>query len=178
MKVGVFVGSFDPVHLGHINIVKYLVKENYVNKVIIIPTGNYWDKQNLTNIKTRIEMLELIEDENIIIDKKHNNYKYTYEILNFLQEERPNDELYLIIGADNAKSFKKWKNHEEIINNYKIIIINRNNIDINLNSSIIIRKDFTDVSSTKIRNNPLGSKDLLPEEVYEYIKIRGLYQKG
>ena len=48
MKIGVYVGSFNPVHIGHIKIVKYLINNNYFDKVIIIPTGNYWNKQNLT----------------------------------------------------------------------------------------------------------------------------------
>lgn len=178
MKIGVFVGSFDPVHLGHINIANYLTEENYVDKIIIIATGSYWNKQNITDLDKRLEMLDLIKDKNIIIDKKHNHYKYTYEILETLKKERPNDELFLVIGADNAKSFTKWKNYEKILNEYKVIIINRDNIEINLKPSIIINKNFTDISSTKIRNNPLESHELLPEDVYNYIKIRGLYQRN
>ena len=78
MKIGVFVGSFDPVHNGHVSIMNYLVNSNIVDMVLVIPTGNYWEKQNLTEISKRIEMLELVSNNKIMIDKEHNDYQYTY----------------------------------------------------------------------------------------------------
>ena len=61
MKIGVYVGSFNPVHKGHMKIVKHLIKNNYLDKVIVIPTGAYWDKQNLIDINDRISMLKFYE---------------------------------------------------------------------------------------------------------------------
>ena len=58
MKIGVYVGSFNPVHKGHIKVVKKVLKE-YVDKVLIVPTLSYWDKNNLISITDRINMLKL-----------------------------------------------------------------------------------------------------------------------
>ena len=58
MKLGIYIGSFNPVHNGHINLVEFLINNNYVDEVLIVPTGNYWDKQNLIDLKQRIEMLK------------------------------------------------------------------------------------------------------------------------
>lgn len=183
MKIGVFVGSFDPVHIGHENIANYLINEKIVDKVIIIATGNYWDKQNITDLKTRLEMLELIKNDNIIIDNKYNNLIYTYEILNSLRKDNPEDTFYLVIGADNANTLYKWKRYEDILKN-KIIIVNRNNIPINLTGDniIVINKSFGDVSSTKIRNlikNKEYEKAViyLNENVLEYIEKIKLYEE-
>lgn len=74
MKLGVYVGSFDPVHKGHKKVIDYLLENNYVEKVIVIPTVNYWDKTNLTNQIDRFNMLKYYETENIKIEKKEEPY--------------------------------------------------------------------------------------------------------
>ena len=176
MKIGVFVGSFDPVHKGHTDIMNYLVDKKIVDKVLVVATGNYWDKQNITNLKVRLDMLDFISSKNIIIDKKHNNLEYTYQVLNTLKEENPNDEFYLVIGADNANTLYKWKHYDEIIK-YGIIVIKRNNMKINLETKnlIILNNDFISISSTKIRSDVNKWKEYLNDNVYNYIKINKLY---
>ena len=185
MKMGVFVGSFNPVHKGHIRIVNYVL-EKYVDKVIIIPTGNYWDKQNLIDVKHRINMLKTYQSEKIIVDEENNNIEYTYQVLENLGKKYPNAELYLIIGADNIISFDKWKNYEVLLN-YNIIIINRSDIDIKYHLNRINKKDkyiITDnlpninLSSTYIRENIKDNeklKDKISIEVLKYIKENNIY---
>ena len=58
MKLGIYVGSFNPVHKGHIKVANYLLKNNYVDKVIMLPTPNYWHKTNLLDVNKRVEMLK------------------------------------------------------------------------------------------------------------------------
>ena len=188
MKVGIYVGSFNPPHKGHIKIVNHLIN-NYLDKVIIIPTGNYWDKNNLVSINDRISMLKYYENENIIIDTKNNNIEYTYQILEKLSKEYKEDKLYLIIGADNIISFDKWKNYEDILK-YNLIILNRANIDIikylyklNKKDKYLIINDLPniDISSTMIRNKIKDSdtKDILKlidKDIYEYIEKNNLYK--
>jgi len=187
MKIGIYVGSFNPPHKGHIKIVNHLI-DNYLDKVIIIPTGNYWDKLDLVSIDDRINMLKLYESEKIIIDSENNNIEFTYQILRKLSSYYK-DELYLIIGADNIINFDKWKNYEEILN-YNLIILNRANIDIikylnNLNKKekYIIVNDLPniDISSTMIRNKikNIDNKDILElidKEIYGYIEKNNLYR--
>ena len=180
MKLGIYIGSFNPVHIGHIDVANYLVNNKIVDQILIVPTLNYWNKNDLIDIKHRINMLKLIENNKIKIDTKNNNYIYTYQLMNQLKKEY-NEQLYLIIGADNIINFDKWKNYEELLN-YKIIIMNRNNIDVNkyiekykTNNFIIINNyPFIDISSTEIRNN-LDSK-YLDKNVLQYIKEKKLYR--
>ena len=188
MKIGIYVGSFNPPHKGHIKIINHLVN-NYLDKVIIIPTGNYWEKKDLVSINDRINMLKLYEKENIIIDDKNNNVEYTYQILNNLIKQYKKEELYLIIGADNIINFDKWRNYEDILS-YNLIILNRNNINIfkyleklNKKDKYIIVNDLPniDISSTmirnKINNNTYDNLSMyLDKEVYNYIKENKLYE--
>lgn len=178
MKIGVFVGSFDPVHNGHTNVINYLIDKKIVDRVLVIATGNYWDKQNITDLNKRLDMLDLIKKDNIIIDKTHNNIKYTYQILNALKKEYKDDEFYLVIGADNANTLYKWKHYNEIIQN-GIIVVGRDNIKVNLktNKLIFIDKNFGDISSTKIRNDVLNNKMYLDDLVYNYIIENNLYER-
>ena len=182
MKLGIYIGSFNPPHKGHINVVNYLLRKQIIDKILIVPTKEYWNKQNLAPLQDRINMLKFFETEDIIIDAEHNEYEYTYELMRVLKEKHPDSELHLIIGADNIINFHKWKNYEELLQ-YKIIIMNRGNIDIDKyiinypNANFIVLKDFKnlDISSTEIRNN-LNDR-YLNKKVLQYIKKNKLYRR-
>ena len=90
MKLGVYIGSFNPPQKGHLKIVNYLI-HNYVDKVIFVPTGNYWNKTNLLDIEKRISMLKIFEDDNIIIDDKNNDIEYTYLLLEKIKKLHNNN---------------------------------------------------------------------------------------
>lgn len=181
MKLGVYVGSFNPVHKGHIKVANYLIENKIVDKVLLLATPNYWDKQNLLDINDRVNMLKFYENENIIADNIHNKHEYTYEVLRALKKDYKNDEFYLVIGSDNLEKFHLWKNIDEILQN-KVIVLNRNNIDVSkyLNRYdkgkfiILDYFDFIDVSSTEIRKN-LNNK-YLDNNVREYIINNKLYE--
>ena len=184
-RVGVFVGSFDPIHKGHTHIIKYLLQYNLVDKVIVIPTGDYWNKSPIASLDDRIKMCKLIENKKIEISTTLNKYEYTYQVLKELEKEYPMDYLFLIMGADNIINFDKWKNIDDLLE-YNIIVVNRDNIDITEhikkfnkkdNFIIIDNFDYIPVSSTYIRANVNedASKQFLDDKVYEYIKENGLY---
>ena len=180
MKLGIYMGSFNPPHKGHIKVVNYLLEKNIVDKVLIIPTLNYWDKKDLVDIHDRINMLKFYENDNIKIDTKNNKYIYTYELVKVLKKEYKSDELYIIIGSDNITQFDKWKHYKELLKN-KIIVMNRDNIDIDSyidklgKDSFIVIKDypFIKVSSSDLRKK-LDSK-YLDEDVLKYIRKHHLY---
>lgn len=184
MKIAVYVGSFNPVHKGHIKVVKKILKE-YVDKVIIVPTMSYWNKNNLISISDRINMLKLYETKDIVIDTKNNNYEFTYQILRNIQKEYKNDKIYLVIGEDLLRDFGKWKNISEILK-YNIIVIKRNNIDESIykkyekyNFIVTNKISSKEISSTIVRNMIVnGNKDVLKYidlKVYDYIKRNNLY---
>ena len=121
MKIGIFIGSFNPPHLGHLDMMNYLLEKKIIDKICVVPTGNYWDKNNLVDISMRIDMLKFYENDNIFIDSVNNDYQYTYQLMRRLSEVYKSDELYLVIGADNIINFDKWKKYEELLS-YNIII--------------------------------------------------------
>ena len=185
MKIGIFVGSFNPVHNGHIKIVNELLK--YLDKIIVVPTGNYWDKKDLIAIKHRINMWKFFETDRIIIDEENNDLEYTYLVLNNLKKKYPNDELNLIIGADNIVNFNKWKNYQDILK-HKLIIVNRDAINIkyyidkfDIKNYLIVDVDNVNISSTMIRNL-IKNKDikqlnkLIDKKIINYIYSNQLYK--
>ena len=174
------MGIFNPPHKGHISVANYLINNNIVDKIIFVPTGNYWDKQNVIDTRHRVNMLKFYEKENIIIDDINTDYEYTYGLMRKLSKDYPNDTLYIIIGADNIVNFDKWKNYQELLK-YPIIIMNRDGIDINkytkkYHGNFIILENFPriDISSTISRNNI--NKKYLDKKVIDYIKENHLYE--
>ena len=180
MKLGLYVGSFNPVHNGHITVINYLLDNNLVDKVLVLPTPNYWDKQDIIDVKDRINMLKFFETENIIIDSIHNNYPYTYQVIDSIKKDY-DDELYLVIGSDNLEKLYLWKNIDKILEN-KIIVLKRGNDDIDKllekypRDRFITCNDFEflNVSSTEIRE---GNTNNVDPRVLKYIKTNNLYKK-
>lgn len=186
-KIGVFVGSFNPVHNGHIEIANYLLNNSIVDKVLIVATGNYWDKNNIIDVKDRIKMLEKFETDKLLIEKQLNNLPYTCEVIDALKKRYPESELCLVMGADNIISFDKWKNYEELLK-LELIIYKRNNFDIKhyldrLNKkekyTIIDNVKNIDISSTEIResiNQFYKVKDMIDKDTLDYIIKNELYK--
>lgn len=183
MKLGVYIGSFNPPHKGHIYVVNYLIQNNIVDKVLIVPTENYWNKQNLVELRHRINMLKFYENDKIKIDQENNEYLYTYLLMRKLKKDYVMDILYLIIGADNIVHFDKWKNYQELLK-YNIIIMNRNDIDIENyikkypKGHFIILKGFQpiDISSSKLRDTL--DNQYLDNGIVQYIKKYNLYKNN
>ena len=193
MKVGVFGGSFNPPHKMHLNIGLELVNKQYVDKVIYVPTGSkYKYKNNLIPDKNRLEMLNILTDkyEQLSVDdyELKDEVVYTCETLAYFKELYPDDEIYFICGADNLSYIDKWKNGEEILNNYKIIAMKRKGEDIEellkkfvvyKNNIIVANVEQQDISSTDIRERLKENKevlDVLDKDVYEYIRKNELYK--
>lgn len=182
MKIGIYVGSFNPPHKGHIKIVNHLIENKYVDKILIIPTNNYWNKTNLVDLNHRINMLNIFKNENIIINNTLNNLEYTYQIIRELKKD--GNEYSLILGADNIINFDKWKNYNELLK-LELLIINRNKINIHEHLNKLNKRDNykiidiknIDISSTYIRNN-LNNKNItniIDKRVLDYIKKEKLY---
>lgn len=192
MQIGIFGGSFNPPHKMHIDIALNLIKLNYLDKVIFVPTGDKYYKKELANSADRINMLKIICNENNNLDVSDyeikKNLVYTYQTLNFFKSLYPNDEIIFILGADNLNELEKWKNYKYLLENFKFLVVKRygENIDDIMKkykqyiSNIVITDISTNsVSSTRIRNmiknedNDLSK--YLNEEVIKYINSKKLY---
>lgn len=193
MKIGVFGGSFNPPHKMHLDIGVQLINKHYVDNVVYVPTGGkYKYKNNLSPDKNRLEMLE-------ILTKKYeglsvNDYElkdevvYTCETLAYFKEVYLDDDIYFVCGADNLSYIDKWKNGEDILNNYKILVMKRKGEDIlellekfkEYKHNIVVADiEQRDISSTDIRERLKNNEnvlDVLDKDVYEYIRKNKLYE--
>ena len=185
MTPGIFGGCFNPPHNMHKKIAVDLINNNYLDKVIFVPTGNRYNKKGLIDAKYRMDMLKLMcaDNTNLYVSdfELNRSLTYTYETLDYFKCKYPNDTIYFICGSDNLKEFTTWKRYEYILKNYKILVIRRNNDDLDniinqINSKSIILTNIKkqDLSSTMIRENLNGN--YLDAKVYKYIKNNRLYQ--
>ncbi len=197
MKLGLFGGSFNPIHLGHYKLVTDVIKEFNLDKVIIMPTWKtpLKDTSNFASADDRFELCKLafknlsyVEVSDLEIKRKGNSY--TYLTLNSIKEIYPRDELFLIVGADMFLTLEKWKCFEDIFKTASIIAVPRKGMKENLISysaylkekyncnSYIMTHKVMDVSSTEIRrkiNNAEDVSDLVDTRVLNYIKKKHLY---
>lgn len=187
MKIGIFGGCFNPPHLMHKNIPIYLIEMRYIDKVIYVPTESSYNKKGLIRFKDRYNMLNLMIDDNPnleVSDIADKGYKYTYQVLDYFNND--DNDIYFICGSDNLKEFKTWKNSEYILNNYKLLVIKRNNDNIdeitkkyNKNNIIISKINENYLSSTIIRDkikNKEYIKSELDSKVYKYVIKNNLYK--
>lgn len=192
MRIGIFGGSYNPPHKMHYDIANLLIENNYLDKVIFVPTGSkYKYKSNLLDDNHRLKMLEIMTKENSnmeISDYELKDYVvYTCETLKYFKDIYSDDEIYFVCGADNLSYIDEWKNGLDILSNYKILVIKRDTDDIDLllkkyekYKSNIIVSDINprSVSSTSIREllkNNLDTSNYLDSEVIKYIKENNLY---
>lgn len=190
MAIGIFGGSFDPIHLGHL-ITTLFVKENRnLEKVFFIPSYISPLKQNQSTVDElhRLKMVELAIkniDGFLISDfeLKRKSVSYTIDTIN--EFKKYYDEIELIIGYDNYLVFDKWYKPDEILSKSKVVVMKRktelleNNNFIFKNKVIFIETPTIEISSTEIRNRikkNLNVDFFLPHNVKEYIFQNGLYR--
>lgn len=190
MKIGIYVGSFNPVHKGHIHLIEQLLEKNVIDWVNVIATEGYWHKKDLLPLENRIKMLKEYETKQIRIEEKYNFLPYTYQILEAMKKEYPQDQLYLLIGADQLPDFPKWQHFEDLLK-YHIIVIPRNQIDAGEyiktfpkdTNCVVANLEEIDISSTEIRKaiqtgENLGIlKEYLHPKVLSYIRRNHYYEK-
>lgn len=190
MKIGLFFGSFNPIHIGHLIISNTIYEYTDVDEIwfIVSPLNPFKrGSKSLAHEFDRIDMVErAIEDQPQFkaMDIEFNLPKpnYTINTLVYLEEKFPNYAFKLIIGEDNLENFKKWKNFQLILENYGLIVYPRPNAK----SSELLTHPHVffvdapriDISASFIRKSiKLGKsiKYLVPEKVYEFINDRKLY---
>lgn len=192
MKIGIFGGSFNPPHNMHRDIALDLIKNGYVDKIIYVPTGDSYEKEGLKGFQDRYQMVSLMisDYDSLSLSNVGNDedYKYTYQTLDYFKAIYPDSEIYFICGTDNLRYFSNWVRFKYIFENYKLLVIRRNNDDIS--ALLDIYKDYEDsivfadvgtnnLSSTEIRkmlkNDDKQVQENMDAKVYSYIQNKGLY---
>lgn len=188
-KIGLYFGSFNPIHIGHMAIANYMLEFTDLDKVwfVISPHNPLKEKKSLLADYHRLEMVhQALEDE---YDMKASNIEfnmpqpsYTIDTLTWLDEKYPDKEFVVIMGGDSIDSLHKWKNYEALLEEYKIYVYARpgSNHDVNLHEHIkIFHAPQMEISASFIRNSIKDGKNIryfLPKKVWEYIKDMNFYE--
>ena len=191
MNIGVFGGSFDPIHNAHLRMAATALKEFNLDKIIFVPAYIPPHKTKLVaNEQDRYKMLfDVIKEfKQYEIDTYELDLKqtvYSYQTLDYIKSKNANDNIKMIIGADSFNQLGYWKNTDYIAEKYGFIVFPRPNIDIDIKSPYykycdISKTVMEDISSTQIRQYLKEKKDiseLVPQQVVNYIKNNGLYSE-
>jgi nicotinate-nucleotide adenylyltransferase len=190
MKVGLYFGSFNPVHTGHLIIANHLLNYTDLEKIwfIVSPQNPFKENSSLLNEYNRLHLLKLsTEDDSRIkvLDIEFNlpRPSYTASTLPHLEEKFPGNEFSLIMGSDSFQNLHKWKNYESIIKNYSIYIYPRPGFEIKneVKAKIIIAEaPLLQISATHIRQMIREKKSiryLVPDKVRDEIEKGAYYRK-
>ena len=197
MKIGLYGGTFDPIHVGHLIVMENVLNFMNLDKIIILPSSNPPHKINKqkTDKKLRIEMVRLATADNDRIEvstfeAKNDDVIYTHQTLNYFKTSYPEHEFYYIMGEDSFMTIDSWRNYEKILNDH-LIVFARTSIE--KDSDLVkkieqIKKDNEkiylidnlniNISSTLIRDLVKENKSikyLVPDPVYKLIKEYELY---
>lgn len=189
MRIAIYGGSFNPMHIGHKKIVDYVLNNLNMDKIIIIPVGIPSHRENnLEQSDTRLKICKEIFKGNKKIEVsdieiKSEGKSYTYDtLLKLIDLYGENNEFFEIIGEDSLKSLKTWKNYEELLKICKFIVFRRKddkNIQIdeeflNNKNIIILENEYYNISSTEIRNMVKNNEDI---SAFVNKKVKKLIEK-
>ncbi|MFP4024102.1 MAG: nicotinate (nicotinamide) nucleotide adenylyltransferase [Thiohalospira sp.] len=191
MNTGLFFGSFNPIHIGHLAIANYMLEFANLDEIwlIVSPHNPLKKEENLLDENERLKMVQLALSYDLKIKALDIEFylpkpSYTIDTLNFLSEKYPDKQFKIIIGTDNFKSFHQWKSYQELLTNYDILVYPRAGYDIeeykNYKNISLINAPLMEISSSFIRESLQQGKILkyfLPCGVYDYIKKNHHYEK-
>ncbi|WP_411844245.1 nicotinate (nicotinamide) nucleotide adenylyltransferase [Salinicoccus sp. HZC-1] len=186
MKIAIFGGSFDPVHIGHVHAVIEAKMALDLDKIIFIPakqaplktTSPTEDSHRLKMLQLAVREYDFIEIDNFELGQ--DGVSYTYETAKYLTGKYPDDEIYFLMGMDQYNNFEKWNHKDELLNMMKFAVMGRAAGDMNIEQPFVpVHQPVVEVSSTTIRER-VAKGDIVRHQlntaVYEYIKEQGLYE--
>lgn len=190
MNIGLFFGSFNPVHTGHLIIANHILNETDLKKIwiIISPLNPFKTDNSLLDEYTRLELVKVAigNDKRLVasdVEFQLSKPSFTINTLNYLKGNYPENKFSIIMGSDSFQSLHLWKNFESIIRHYKILIYRRPGYEIEkrINAEIeILNAPLLNISSTEIRKLIKHSKSiryLVPEKAREEIERNQFYKK-
>jgi len=193
MKVGLYFGTFNPIHAGHLIIASHMAEFTPLEQVwlVVTPHNPHKEKHTLLDDYKRLEMVFLATEDYPKLKPSDIEFRlpqpnYTVNTLAHLQEKYPQHEFALIMGEDNLNTLHKWKNHEAILRHHEIYVyprIKSGNAEVEIAGHRNIRMTdapVVEISSTFIRESIKAGKNmraLLPEKVWAYVDRDNIYRK-
>jgi nicotinate-nucleotide adenylyltransferase len=192
-KIGLFFGSFNPIHIGHLILANYILENSDMNELwfVVSPQNPFKEKKSLLNDHNRLDMVELAIRN--YPDMRASNVEfslptpsYTIDTLTYLKEKHPDYSFSLIMGEDNLGSLHKWKNSDLLIKDHHIIVYPRvfegdkkSSKYTDHENISLIKAPVIELSATEIRNMIQQGKNvrpMLPPEVFEYLDGSSFYK--
>jgi nicotinate-nucleotide adenylyltransferase len=178
MKIGLFFGSFNPIHHGHLMVASFIANHTDLQQIwlVVSPQNPHKTQSSLLNEYDRLHLAQLaIEDDTQIkvsdIEFKLPKPSYTIDTLTYLEEKYPQHNFFVIMGSDSFQNLPKWKNFEALVKNYQFIVYRRPGFDITEKFGAdvtYLEAPMLELSATLIRNNckdGITIRYLVPEDV-------------
>ncbi len=193
MKIGLFFGSFNPIHIGHLIIANYMVECTDLDEIwlVVSPHNPLKERSSLADDYDRLDMVARSVEQHPKLRASDIEFglpqpSYTIDTLAYLSEEYPEHQFVLIMGGDNLGSLYKWKNYEVLLNNYQIYVYKRPDYelgDLKNHPKVRIFEEVPqmEISSTLIRKLVKEGKSIqfwVTEETKEIIETAGLYRQN
>ena len=191
MKTGLYFGSFNPIHIGHMAIANFMIEFSELEQLwfVVSPQNPLKEKKTLLKDYHRLEMVQLaVEDDDRFrasdIEFKLPTPSYTIDTLVYLEEKNPGREFQLVMGADGLRTFHKWKHANLIVENYHRLIYPRPGVDMDVISQLpnatVVNAPLMEISSSFIRSAIKDGKDvrhLVPVKAYKYMREMHFYER-
>jgi nicotinate-nucleotide adenylyltransferase len=188
-KIGLFFGSFNPIHIGHLIIANSMVENGGLDKVwfVVTPHNPLKSSKSLLHEFDRLDLVQAAIADNYKFEVSDIEFhlpkpSYTAYTLTHLTEKNPDKDFVLIIGEDNLGNFTKWKNYTQILENYQLYVYPRPQVtksDLIRHPNVkMVESPLLDISATFIRKSIRDNKSiryLVPEPVEQMIKSKGFY---
>lgn len=191
-RIGLFFGSFNPVHVGHLIIAEYMATRTDLEQVwfVVSPHNPLKNRATLANDFDRLHMVQLAIDDNPRLRVSNIEFSlpkpsYTIDTMVYLHEKYPQHQFSLIMGSDNLSGIKKWKNYEVLLQRYTIHIYKREETSVGPTLDVpadirLYDVPMMDISSTYIRQSiasGLSIRYMVPEPVFQFLEGSRLYRQ-
>lgn len=191
MKIGLFFGSFNPLHIGHMAIAQYMVEFTDLEQVwfVVSPQNPFKEKSSLLDQHHRLMMVRIATEDNPKLNASDIEFNlpqpsYTVDTLAYIQEKYPKHSFSLIMGSDNLQHFRKWKNADAILANHQLYVYPRpktKDCELATHPKVqITQAPLMEISASFIRQSIADKKAisyLLPEKVWQYVDEMNFYRK-
>ena len=189
-KIGIYSGSFNPIHHGHVMLANYLVEFSDLDELwfVVSPQNPLKQKSELLDDQERLKMVQLAVGDDprfhvSDVEMHLSRPSYTINTLTALSEQYPDFQFVFICGMDSLQNFKNWRDYQKILDNYELLVFPREGYDggdlINHPSVTILKTPILEISSTFIRQSMKEGRDVrhfVPERVFLYMKENHFFE--
>jgi nicotinate-nucleotide adenylyltransferase len=189
MHIGLYFGSFNPIHIGHLVIANHVVEHSDVDKIwfVVSPHNPLKDAHSLLNEYDRLHLVELAIQDNSKFRASNVEFhlpkpSFTVDTLAYLSERFPLEQFSIVMGSDSFQNLPRWKNYEHLVKHYSFIVYNRPGfaVEDTLGAKVqVLDAPLLDISSTFIRKQIKEGKStryILPDAVWKYVEENRYYK--